>query len=139
MIMKSTHTAVKLANRATSARATTAAQTSPSPKPPKKTAEAAPIETSSMLSKTVKRRSPPVVTVTPPAPTANKQARLIALLRSPKGATIEQMTKLTGWQAHTVRGTISGALRKRLGLNVLSAAPPDSKSRIYRIVESVTA
>ncbi|MFM9917552.1 MAG: DUF3489 domain-containing protein, partial [Rhizobacter sp.] len=56
----------------------------------------------------------------PPAPVepigTSKQARLISLLNAAPGATLEQMMSLTGWQAHTVRGTISGVLRKRLGL-----------------------
>ena len=49
------------------------------------------------------------------------------------------MTQLTGWQAHTVRGSISGVLRKRLGLNVLSAVALEGKARVYRIVEAVAA
>lgn len=65
-------------------------------------------------------------------PGANKQARLIALLGAAPGATIEQMVKLTGWQAHTVRGTISGVLRKRLGLQVVCGG--GAGSRVYRIV-----
>jgi Protein of unknown function (DUF3489) len=65
---------------------------------------------------------------------ASKQARLIALLQSDPGATIGQMRSLTGWQAHTVRGTISGALRKRLGLNVVCNALTEDGARIYRIV-----
>lgn len=64
------------------------------------------------------------------APTGSKQSRLIDLLRSPNGGTIAQLTKLTGWQPHTVRGAISGALRKRLKLNVTCV---DS---VYRIVEA---
>jgi hypothetical protein len=44
------------------------------------------------------------------------------------------MTALTGWQAHTVRGTISGVLRKKLQLNVTCAAEGDG-ARVYRIVE----
>jgi hypothetical protein len=59
---------------------------------------------------------------------------LIALLQSEPGATISQMRSLTGWQAHTVRGTISGALRKRLELNVVCNAMNESGARIYRIV-----
>jgi hypothetical protein len=54
-------------------------------------------------------------------------------LRSSEGGTIEQMAALTGWQSHTVRGTISGVLRKRLGLNVTSALPEAGASRVYRI------
>ena len=64
----------------------------------------------------------------PAAPAGSKQSQLIAILRSPAGGTIEQLTELTGWQPHTVRGTISGALRKRLKLNVKCVA------RVYRIV-----
>ena len=43
-----------------------------------------------------------------------KQGALIEMLRSPKGATIAQMTAKTGWQAHSVRGAISGTLKKKL-------------------------
>ena len=76
-------------------------------------------------------RKPPA---TPPAlPEGSKQARLIALLRSTSGGTIEQMTALTGWQAHTVRGTISGVLRKRLGLTVATEPATEGGSRVYRI------
>jgi len=51
-------------------------------------------------------------------PTQSKQAQLICLLRAPAGGTMAQMIALTGWQPHTVRGMISGSLRKRLGLDV---------------------
>jgi hypothetical protein len=47
-----------------------------------------------------------------------KQAQLIELLRRPEGATVEQIAAATGWQHHTIRGAISGALKKKLGLNV---------------------
>jgi hypothetical protein len=71
--------------------------------------------------------------VAAPAPTGtSKQAQLIQQLHA--GATIEQMMTLTGWQAHTVRGTISGVLRKRLGLNVMCEACTAGGSRVYRIV-----
>lgn len=69
---------------------------------------------------------------TPTAPTGTKQSRLIALLRTQPGATIAQMTTLTGWQPHTVRGTISSVLRKRLQLNVIL----DPGTRVYRVVEA---
>lgn len=59
----------------------------------------------------------------------SKQSRLIALLRSPSGGTMDQMIQLTGWQPHTVRGAISGALRKKLKLNVTCV------EHVYRIAE----
>ena len=62
-----------------------------------------------------------------------KQAALIAMLRRPKGATIGQIAEATGWQRHTIRGAMSGALKKKLGLNVTSEKP-DGKDRIYRII-----
>jgi Protein of unknown function (DUF3489) len=47
-----------------------------------------------------------------------KQALMIALLKRPAGATVEQIAAATGWQHHTIRGAISGALKKRFGLAV---------------------
>ncbi len=56
---------------------------------------------------------------TKPVPRAGtKQAMLIDLLKRPEGATVEQIAAATGWQRHTIRGAISGALKKKLGLNV---------------------
>jgi hypothetical protein len=54
-----------------------------------------------------------------PAPRAGtKQALMIELLKRPEGATVEQIAAATGWQHHTIRGAISGALKKKLGLTV---------------------
>ncbi len=52
-----------------------------------------------------------------------KQAILIDLLRWPKGATIAELVAATGWQPHSVRGAISGTLKKELGLMVTSEKP----------------
>ena len=49
-----------------------------------------------------------------------KQSQLIALLERKRGATLDELMQATGWQAHSVRGVLSGVLRKRLGLNVQS-------------------
>ncbi len=68
-----------------------------------------------------------------PAPSP-KQALLIDLLKRKKGATIEEIVEATGWQAHSVRGAISGALKKKLGLMVTSD-PVEKRGRVYRIVE----
>jgi hypothetical protein len=63
-----------------------------------------------------------------------KQARIVTLLRQPDGADIAQMMKATDWQAHSVRGFISGALKKKLGLGIVSEKSED-RGRIYRIVD----
>jgi len=60
------------------------------------------------------------------------QAALIAMLRAPDGATIEEITAATGWQSHTVRGAIAGALKKKLGLDVTSEKV-EGRGRVYRI------
>ena len=61
-----------------------------------------------------------------------KQAVLIDLLKRPKGATLTQMTEATGWQIHTVRGAMAGALKKKLGLEITSEKQPGT-DRVYRI------
>jgi len=54
-----------------------------------------------------------------PTPRAGtKQALMIDMLKRPEGATVEQIAAATGWQHHTIRGAISGALKKKLGLSV---------------------
>ena len=62
-----------------------------------------------------------------------KLAELVMALRRPQGATSLQLILTTGWQPHTVRGAISGMLRKKLGLNVV-LAHNDSGERVYRVV-----
>jgi hypothetical protein len=62
---------------------------------------------------------------------ASKQAEVIALLRRPEGATIEEIRAATGWQPHTVRGMFSGALKKKLGLAVVLTK--EERGRVYRI------
>ncbi len=52
--------------------------------------------------------------------TNSKAAQVIALLRQPAGASLKSVMQATGWQAHSVRGFISGHLRKKLGLRVKS-------------------
>ena len=61
-----------------------------------------------------------------------KQALLIDLLKRKTGATIDEVIKATGWQAHSVRGAISGTLKKKLGLTVDSKAV-EGRGRVYQI------
>ena len=62
----------------------------------------------------------------------SKQAQLIAMLQRAKGATIAEIVEALGWQPHTVRGAIAGALKKKLGLDVVSEKS-DKRGRVYRI------
>src|SRR5690606_27822601 len=61
-----------------------------------------------------------------------KQAQLIAMLRTPEGATIDEIVAATGWQPHTVRGAFAGALKKKLGLEVTSEKI-EQRGRGYKI------
>ena len=75
----------------------------------------------------------------------SKQARVIEMLKRPEGATIAQICEATSWQAHTVRGTFAGALKKKLGLTIVSekiegpAGTPGAGQRLYRIAEEAVA
>jgi hypothetical protein len=62
----------------------------------------------------------------------SKQAKLVEMLMRPEGASIEEIVVAFGWQAHTVRGAIAGALKKKLGFNVVSEKI-EGRGRIYRI------
>jgi hypothetical protein len=61
-----------------------------------------------------------------------KQATLIAMLRAPDGATIEEIMAATGWQSYTVRGAMAGALKKKLGLEVTSEKV-EERGRVYKL------
>ena len=61
-----------------------------------------------------------------------KQALLIEMLKRPKGATIDEIVTATGWQSHTVRGAMAGALKKKLGLTIASEKV-ETRGRVYRI------
>ena len=63
----------------------------------------------------------------------SKQSMLIDMLKRDEGASISQIVEATAWLPHTVRGVISGALKKKLGLNVTSEKA-ESGERVYRII-----
>jgi Protein of unknown function (DUF3489) len=63
----------------------------------------------------------------------SKQGEVIAMLRRPEGATVDEVANATGWQRHTVRGVFSGTLKKKLGLTLASVK--EERGRVYRIAD----
>lgn len=81
------------------------------------------------------RRAKPIGSASSPVKGAanreTKRDKVLAMLRSNRGATLAAMVKATGWQQHSVRGFLTGVVRKRLKLDLTSEKP--GKDRIYRI------
>ena len=65
--------------------------------------------------------------------TGTKQAQLVAMLEAPEGASVEEIVAAFGWQPHTVRGAIAGALKKKLGLQIGSEMI-EGRGRVYSIM-----
>ena len=63
---------------------------------------------------------------------ASKQDTLIEMLKRPDGATIVEIAEALGWQPHTVRGAMAGALKKKLGLTIVSEKV-EGRGRVYRV------
>lgn len=64
--------------------------------------------------------------------TLTKVTQLVVLMRRPEGATLAQMQGVIGWQAHSIRGAMSGSIKKKLGLTIVSEKI--EFGRVYRIV-----
>jgi hypothetical protein len=69
----------------------------------------------------------------PTARRESKKAHIIAMLRTPGGATIEAMARAAKWQPHSVRGFLAGVVRKKLGFTLVSA--DGENGRVYRITD----
>jgi hypothetical protein len=72
-----------------------------------------------------------------PIQPTSKIGATIRLLRGAEGASMEDLMKATGWQGHSMRGAISGSIKRRLGLNVDSDKP--ETVRFYRITHKTGA
>jgi hypothetical protein len=73
-----------------------------------------------------------------PAPRApTKLTTIVVLLQRPGGASMDELTAATGWQAHSIRGAVAGALKKQLKLAVLSEKT--DAGRVYRIAVEASA
>lgn len=69
----------------------------------------------------------------PTPPPTTKMEQIIAGLRRPEGMSVPDIVDLTGWQSHSVRGFMSGALKKKRGLTIVSEKIDGQ--RVYRIAE----
>jgi Protein of unknown function (DUF3489) len=65
----------------------------------------------------------------PVARAVSKKAQILKLVQRPGGATLPELQEATGWQAHSVRGFLSGVLSKQMGRTILSAKGPDGRRR----------
>ena len=87
--------------------------------------------------KHVSRKRPAAASSNLKAGSDTKHARIIAMLRTPAGATVAWMMTATDWQQHSVRGFLAGIVRKKLGLNLVSEVT--DRGRIYRIKDGNAA
>ena len=71
------------------------------------------------------KAAPPVV------PAASRSAQILKLLQRPDGTSIPELMKATGWQAHSIRGFISGTLKKKQGLTVTSTVVAGKDRRYH--------
>ena len=71
-----------------------------------------------------------------PSAARTKQQLCLDLLNRAEGATVEELQAATGWQQHSVRGFLAGAVKKKLGFTLLSEKP-DAAPRRYRIASAV--
>jgi hypothetical protein len=78
------------------------------------------------------KKTPKAAKETDVARDGSKAAKILELLKRPEGATLAALMKATEWQAHSVRGFLSGSLRKKLGLTVTSAKGEDGE-RTYSV------
>jgi hypothetical protein len=98
---------------------------------PKSKPKAATRSIARKTAKPVSRKRTARVSSKPVASAHTKHDRIIAMLRTPAGATIASLVTATEWQQHSVRGFLAGVVRKKLGLNLVSEQ--SDKGRIYRI------
>jgi Protein of unknown function (DUF3489) len=82
------------------------------------------------ITRTCEGYNPPVEKSKQSAST--KADKLLKILRSKRGASLEQLQEASGWQAHSVRGFLSGTVKKKLGLTLVADTGKDGRKR-YRI------
>ena len=95
-------------------------------------AHVAPVKGKSAKKAKATKKTPKAAKQAGGAREGSKGAKIIDLLKRPNGATLAEIMKAAGWQAHSVRGFISGTLTKKMGLAVVSTRGEDGE-RNYSI------
>ena len=98
---------------------------------PQLTAGEKPTSSKAKPGKTQKAPAGPTATPAKKQAAGTKAAVILKKLATTKGATLEQLMEATAWQAHSVRGFLSGTVKKKLGLTLLSEVGKDDVRR-YR-------
>jgi hypothetical protein len=104
---------------------------------PKSKPKTATRSTARKAAKTAPGKRPAPISSESAAKPDTKHDRIIAMLRSPAGATIAAIMIDSDWQQHSVRGFLAGVVRRRLGLDLVSERT--DKSRVYRIRDGKAA
>ena len=104
--------------RVAPAKAKAAKKASPAKKAPKTATKATPKAKASKPAKATKAKGPRE---------GSKTDKVLALLKRADGVTLKELMKATGWQAHSVRGFLSAAIGKKMGLTVVSAKEKDGE------------
>lgn len=64
----------------------------------------------------------------------SKLSQLESMLRRAEGATVPQLVEVLAWQPHSIRGAMSGSLKRKRGLKI-EATKAEGQDRVYRIME----
>jgi hypothetical protein len=99
-----------------------------------RSARVAPTKRKAAKTATPAKKAPKLRTKAKGARDGSKAAKILDLLKRPGGATSKELMKATGWQPHSVRGFLSGTLRKKMGLNIASTKNEDGE-RTYKIAK----
>jgi hypothetical protein len=83
---------------------------------------------------TTKHYPPETISSGPALRPGSKTGKILALLRRPQGASLGELVRVTNWLENSVRGALSGTIRKKLGLTLRSQK--SEKIRRYKIVET---
>lgn len=94
-----------------------------------------PEPTTTKTKRTPRRKRTAPTATSGAARSGTKQALLVDLLKRKKGATVAEIGEATGWQPHSVRGAISGTVKKKLGLDVATETI-EGRGRVYRVVNA---